>query len=81
MTPKDVQSGHKCPWIKCSRRVPAKLWGCYLHWFKLPKLLRDRIWAAYVPGQEETGILSKEYIAVHDAIDAWIAHFVATGKR
>lgn len=25
---------------------------CKRHWFMVPKVLRDALWAAYVPGQE-----------------------------
>lgn len=41
-----------CSWPGCERLVPASLWGCKSHWFRLPKAIRDRIWATYVPGQE-----------------------------
>ncbi len=43
---------HECHWPDCDRQVPPAMWGCKQHWFKLPKRLRDAIWAEYVPGQE-----------------------------
>lgn len=38
------------------------MWGCKPHWFKLPKAIRDRIWATYVPGQEITKTPSEDYL-------------------
>jgi len=49
------------------------MWGCKPHWYRLPKHLRDRIWAAYVPGQEITKTPSREYIDAANAVQAWIA--------
>lgn len=43
---------HTCHWAGCPVEVPAKLRGCKPHWFALPRKLRNRIWAAYRPGQE-----------------------------
>lgn len=35
---------------------------CRRHWFMVPKLMRDRIWATYRPGQEADKKPSEEYI-------------------
>jgi hypothetical protein len=48
------------------------MWGCKQHWFKLPKYLRDRIWRAYRPGQEQDLDPSKEYVEAAQAVQAWI---------
>lgn len=64
---------HACHWPGCSKQVPPAMWGCKTHWFKLPKALRDRIWAAYQPGQEITGTPSREYLVVARDVQAWIA--------
>jgi len=40
-----------CFWPRCTRTVPANRLGCRPHWYALPKVLRDRIWATFVPGQ------------------------------
>jgi hypothetical protein len=53
--------------------VPPSRWGCKLHWFKLPKRLRDRIWQTYQPGQEITKDPSRQYLAAARAVQAWIA--------
>jgi hypothetical protein len=49
------------------------MWGCKPHWFKLPKALRDRVWDAYVPGQEKRMDPSEDYLEVARAVQAWIA--------
>lgn len=63
---------HECHWPGCKKQVPPAMWGCSQHWFKLPKNLRDRVWAAYRPGQEIDGKVSKEYLAVAVEVQAWI---------
>lgn len=47
------------------------MWGCRQHWFRLPKRLRDAIWATYVPGQEVRKDPSPEYLAVAAEVEAW----------
>lgn len=39
---------------------------------KLPKYLRDKIWACYKPGQEVKGTPSREYIQVAREVQTWI---------
>lgn len=63
---------HECHWPDCKVQVPSAMWGCKEHWFRLPKTLRDRIWAAYKPGQEERMDPSEEYLAVAKNIQVWI---------
>ena len=63
---------HTCHWEGCGKQVPPAKWGCSTHWFRLPKSLRDRIWAAYVPGQEVSMTPSKEYLAIAAEVQAWI---------
>lgn len=63
---------HECHWPGCQRQVPPAMWGCRLHWFMLPKALRDRIWQAYVPGQEQRLDPSPEYLAVAREVQDWI---------
>jgi hypothetical protein len=57
-------SAHTCHWPGCKVEVPPRLWGCREHWFRLPKAIRDRIWATYVPGQEVRKDPSAAYLAV-----------------
>jgi hypothetical protein len=68
---------HECHWPGCKVQVPPAVWGCRPHWYTLPKPLRDAIWRAYRPGQEETGTPSREYLDAATAVQAWIA---ARGK-
>lgn len=63
---------HTCHWPGCKKHVPPSLWGCKEHWFTLPKFLRDRLWAVYVPGQEITKTPSDEYLEVAMDIKRWI---------
>lgn len=63
---------HHCHWPGCKSQVPPAKWGCYFHWMKLPKYLRDKIWAAYRPGQERNLTPSSEYIAVAREVQDWI---------
>ena len=52
--------------------VPPKMWGCRPHWYKLPKTLRAKVWAAYVPGQEIAKTPSPEYVEVAREVQRWI---------
>ncbi len=63
---------HTCHWPGCQVEVKPKLWGCAKHWFTLPKYLRDKIYEAYVPGQEITKTPSPEYIKVAQDVQKWI---------
>ena len=66
---------HECHWPGCDKQVPPAMWGCKPHWFKLPKSLRDAIWAAYVPGQERRMDPSDEYLRVAGVVQDWIKEF------
>lgn len=63
---------HHCHWPGCTQQVPPAMWGCKVHWFKLPKKLRDKIWNTYVPGQEIDMTPSNEYLNVADEVQQWI---------
>jgi hypothetical protein len=65
--------GHTCHWPGCGKQVPPAMWGCKKHWFRLPKSLRDKIWNAYVPGQEARMDPSAEYLSAADEVQDWIA--------
>lgn len=65
-------NGHHCHWPGCNRTVPAAQWGCYPHWMALPKYLRDKIWAAFRPGQEITKTPSQDYVVVAREVQDWI---------
>ena len=66
---------HHCHWPGCSEQVPPARWGCRKHWYRIPIALRNRIWAAYRPGQENDIKPSERYIAVAKEVQAWIAEF------
>ena len=71
--PRASHRQHHCHWPGCKIRVAPKFWGCHAHWYALPKVLRDRIWLTYRPGQEVDMTPSEEYIAAARAVQAWIA--------
>lgn len=64
---------HCCHWPECEKQVPPAMWGCKPHWFKLPRGLRAKIWAAYVPGQEIDMTPTAAYVKVAQQIQDWIA--------
>jgi hypothetical protein len=63
---------HECHWPGCNKQVPPAMWGCAEHWYKLPKVLRDKIWATYRPGQEKTLTPSMQYIEAANEVQQWI---------
>lgn len=63
---------HHCHWPGCEKQVQPAMWGCKEHWFRLPIALRNRIWAAYRPGQEIDGNPSEQYLAVAAEVQRWI---------
>lgn len=74
---KHVKSGkqfkpHHCHWPGCKQQVPPAMWGCKKHWFRLPKPLRDEVWAAYRPGQEANLTPSAAYLKVARKVQQWI---------
>lgn len=64
---------HTCHWPECKIEVLPNMWGCSPHWFRLPKNLRNRIWATYRPGQEITKTPSSAYIVAAKQVQDWIA--------
>ena len=69
---KSDPADHHCHWPGCDKKCPPSCWGCLKHWRMLPKSLRDRIWAAFRPGQEETKTPSREYVTVAREVQEWI---------
>ena len=63
---------HHCHWPGCGKQVPPAMWGCSKHWFKLPKRLRDMVWATYRPGQEINMSPSREYLEAATLVQNWI---------
>lgn len=72
---------HTCHWPGCTKEVPPKMWGCKTHWFKLPKRLRDKIWATYVPGQEISKTPSKEYLEAATEVRNWILNIIPDNAK
>ncbi len=68
---------HHCHWPGCETLVPPAMWGCRPHWYSLPPGLRNRIWDAYVPGQEISKSPSEKYLKVALEAQDWIKHHLA----
>lgn len=62
---------HGCHWPGCKKQVPPAMWGCRVHWHKLPQRIRKAIWRTYRIGQEQRMDPSPEYIAVARAAEEW----------
>lgn len=71
---------HHCHWPGCNKRVPAAVWGCKRHWFLLPRVLRNRIWDTFRPGQEVSKTPSAEYVAAAKEVRAWITEHYPNGE-
>jgi len=65
---------HHCHWPGCKEQVPPAMWGCRKHWYMLPQMIRERIWAYYRPGQERDMRPSREYLATAQEAEEWIFH-------
>jgi hypothetical protein len=59
-----------CFWPGCPKAVPVSRLGCRPHWYALPKVLREQIWAHYRPGQDAASC-TPEY---RDALRAVLAY-------
>lgn len=44
-------SGHKCPATGCTLNVAAHQLMCRIHWYMVPKALRDDVYAAWANGR------------------------------
>ena len=71
---------HHCHWPGCETIVPPAHWGCKRHWFLLPLDIRNRIWAAYRPGQEIQKNPSAAYLKAANDADEWIKQYIADKK-
>lgn len=64
---------HLCHWPGCTKQVPPALWGCKVHWYRIPRELRNLIWQTYRPGQETDLKPSSQYIDAAKQVQQWIA--------
>lgn len=63
---------HTCHWPGCKVQCKPAAWGCRHHWYMLPTGFRNKIWAAYRIGQEESRSVSRAYIEVAMEVRNWI---------
>lgn len=54
-------SDHHCHAMGCNVSTRPEMFMCKRHWFMLPKLNRDQIWATYRPGQCDDRRPSQQY--------------------
>lgn len=66
---------HRCHAIGCGAAVKPEMLMCRRHWFTVPKVLRDRVWATYRDGQCDDMSPSGSYC------DAAKAAVLAVAKR
>jgi len=60
-----------CPVLGCGEQIDPSRLMCRRHWYRVPKQLRDQVWATWRSGQ---GALSREH---HDAVRL----AMATGQK
>ncbi len=64
---------HFCHAKGCRATIPPRMFMCRVHWFSLPKALRDEVWEHYVPGQENRKDPTPEYLDVAQRAIAAVA--------
>lgn len=64
---------HTCHATECKVNVPPQMFMCRSHWFSLPKILRDKVWDTYRPGQCDDMSPSLAYIEVAKDCITYIA--------
>jgi len=53
-----LQPGSRCPVTGCEEQIDPSRLMCRKHWYRVPRQLRDRVWATWRSGE---GILSAEH--------------------
>lgn len=64
---------HTCHAVGCDTRTAPKLFMCPMHWRMIPRAMQDRLWAVYVPGQEERKDPTAEYLDVARELIDYVA--------
>jgi hypothetical protein len=77
----DQTRNHHCHWPGCDEQVPPAKWGCRKHWYMLPLSLRNKVWAAYQPGQEVNMTPSRRYVEVAREVQVWIEAHEKAGRE
>jgi len=50
--------GASCPVLGCGEQIDTSRLMCRRHWYRVPKQLRDQVWATWRSGQ---GVLRREH--------------------
>jgi hypothetical protein len=61
----------RCPIPRCGERIDPSRLMCRGHWYMVPKLMRDHVWATWQSGQ--AAYSSEHQDAVHAAVVAVLA--------
>lgn len=65
---------HHCHAIGCAAPTARRLFACLPHWAALSPALRERLWAAYQPGQENGAVpVSPTYLRAVAAARLYLA--------
>lgn len=71
----------RCRWPGCECDARVAWYGCAVHWFRIPRLLRDRLVRAFRPGQEERpGSASLAWREADAEIQRWIGDSEAPAR-
>jgi hypothetical protein len=77
----DNDRGHTCHWPGCRTHCKPAFFSCRRHWFTWPKHIRDAIWAAYRPGQEQSKDPSAAYMRAVDEAERWAIAYERSRAR
>ncbi len=66
---KPAAPAHDCAWPGCETGAKPGQLMCAQHWYRVPKRLRDRIRAHYVPGQDATTCTDAYRAAYWDVLE------------
>lgn len=64
---------HHCHARGCEKAVPPEMLMCAAHWRRVPKHIRDAVWANYRNGQCDDKTPSLEWHVAADAAIGWVA--------
>lgn len=64
---------HHCHARSCVKKVPPEMLMCRVHWFRVPKHIRDAVYANYRAGQCDDKRPSRAWHLAADAAIGWVA--------
>lgn len=73
ITRRRTVTAHLCHAQGCSVAVPPRMLMCRHHWFMVSMVIRQHVWNAYVPGQENSKLPTRAYVEAAKAAIADVA--------